>query len=95
VQVLTKAQRELIMNDVFKSPLVLDPVPTYWEVGMKRVPTVLRFAVAFVCVLPLGAVVVFGQGHDEKVWDDVPDSWSPERSLSLGQFDVAMREGLD
>lgn len=38
---------------------------------MKRVLTVLRFAVAFVCMLSLSAVVVFGQGDDEKAWDDV------------------------
>jgi len=36
---------------------------------MKRVPNMLRFVVAFVCVLALGTVVL-AQGESEKTWDD-------------------------
>ena len=55
----------------FAKKSVLGSVPAHWEVEMKRVLKVLQFAVAFVCVLSLGTVVVFGQGDDEKTWDDV------------------------
>jgi hypothetical protein len=54
-----------------QEPLILGAVPTDWEVEMKRVLTVLKFAVAVICVFAVVSIVVFGQGDDEKTWDDV------------------------
>jgi len=63
---------------------VLGTVSADWEVEMKRVLKVLRFAVAFVCMLSLGVVVVFGQGDDEKAWDDVARLLEPRAQFGSG-----------
>ena len=71
--------------------LVLGPVSAHWEAKIKRVVTVLRFVVVFVCVFALSSVGVSAQGDSEKTWDDAVqyfdhvlsgDSFLPEGAIS-------------